>query len=243
MFMKTILLVFALLIFLIGCSSDPGQDNAGAKTFWMFIIILSVIVFMVDRDNKNRKIIKSQNNTPPALVTAKSLTADQISKNRKKAIIVIAALGIFIWAAIAIINNKPHEVISNEIAPLESFEQSDSLKPQFDTVAPATSTYTPSAPIEMPSTPADDEMHTKAYEIAKDFVEDNLKSPSSASFWRYDFNWSKLGEDEYFISSFVDAENSFGAKLKSKWWCKLKFNGGDWTDKNNWQLIDINISE
>lgn len=170
----------------------------------------------------------------------KQLTPKQIKENRKNALVVLVGLVVFVFAASAILRNKEPD---REVSAMPPMETAMDTTIKFDTVAPTTSTYPPSAPIEMPSTPKDDEMHNNAYEIAKDFVEDNLKSPSSASFWRYDFNWSKLGYNEYYIQSFVDAENSFGAKLKAQWNCKLKYTGGDIDDKANWQLLDINISE
>lgn len=94
----------------------------------------------------------------------------------------------------------------------------------------------------MPTTPADDELHTTAYIIAKGFVKDNLKSPSSASFWHYDFSWSKLGNHKYYIHSYVDADNSYGANIKTEWKVQLEYSGsGDDLEQSNWKLLDIKI--
>ena len=86
-----------------------------------------------------------------------------------------------------------------------------------------------------------DELHTVAFMIAKDFIKERLKSPSTANF-DYDYSWKVLGNKTYIIISNVDAQNSFGAKLKNKFYVKLKFKGGEDVDIKNWELIDLNLS-
>ncbi|GAA0082983.1 hypothetical protein [Clostridium sp. CTA-6] len=62
----------------------------------------------------------------------------------------------------------------------------------------------------------------KAYETAKSYVEDELKSPSTAEFpSASEAKITKLGKDEYKIESYVNAENSFGAKVKSTFSCRI----------------------
>ena len=80
----------------------------------------------------------------------------------------------------------------------------------------------------------------EAYIISKDFVDDNLKAPSSSNFTG-NYSYDDLGGNEFQIKSEVDSENSFGASLREKWTVKLKYNGGEWTDKNNWTLESIQI--
>jgi hypothetical protein len=57
----------------------------------------------------------------------------------------------------------------------------------------------------------------KAYTFAEQFVEQRLKSPSTADF-PFDFmdHVSKIGEDQYKIESWVDAQNSFGATVRNR---------------------------
>jgi hypothetical protein len=81
---------------------------------------------------------------------------------------------------------------------------------------------------------------SEAWIIAKDYVESNLKAPSTADF-SGEYSFKKEGENTFTIVSAVDAENVFGAKLRKPWRVKLTYNGGEWTDKNNWTLLDIEI--
>ncbi|MFT8312970.1 MAG: hypothetical protein ABF633_01800 [Clostridium sp.] len=59
--------------------------------------------------------------------------------------------------------------------------------------------------------------------MAQDTVKSNLKAPDTAKFPAYDENNIKdLGNYEYEISSYVDAQNSFGADLRNNFDVKLK---------------------
>ena len=56
----------------------------------------------------------------------------------------------------------------------------------------------------------------EAWVCAMKVVEDNLKSPSSADFCKmYEATITDLGDDEYMITGYVDAENSFGATIRN----------------------------
>jgi hypothetical protein len=81
------------------------------------------------------------------------------------------------------------------------------------------------------------ELKSEAFEIAKDWVQERLKAPSTAEFC--DFNDTKwlVEEDEFTVQGWVDSENSFGAKLRNKWQVKMIYHPGqkDWT----LQKIDI----
>ncbi|WP_460284817.1 hypothetical protein [Clostridium botulinum] len=62
----------------------------------------------------------------------------------------------------------------------------------------------------------------KAYETAKSYVEDELKSPTTAEFASInEAKITKLGIDEYKIESYVNAQNGFGAKIKSTFSCRI----------------------
>lgn len=61
-----------------------------------------------------------------------------------------------------------------------------------------------------------------AWVCAKMYVEDNLKSPSTAEFCKYtDATVMRVGEDEYIIHGYVDAQNSFGAIVRQTWTVSL----------------------
>lgn len=58
----------------------------------------------------------------------------------------------------------------------------------------------------------------------KEFVKDRLKAPSTA-----DFAVSHTGVGpQYHVSGTVDAENSFGAKIRSDFTCVVRDEGDSW---------------
>jgi hypothetical protein len=81
-----------------------------------------------------------------------------------------------------------------------------------------------------------------AYAHCKVHVIAALKAPASA-----DFPWgaSTAGHKEnlYSLHSYVDAQNSFGAKLRRNFACSIKYNGGSSTDINNWTLVNLQFEE
>ncbi len=83
-------------------------------------------------------------------------------------------------------------------------------------------TYTPP-----PSTTSDT---IEARLVCKDFVKQRLKSPKSA-----DFSGEQaqaLGANAYRVTGNVDAENSFGANLRSRWVCAVTLVGNTWKLNN-----------
>ena len=67
-----------------------------------------------------------------------------------------------------------------------------------------------------------------AYNYAEDFVKERLKSPSTAEFpgtFEKDKHITELGNKEYQINSWVDSQNGFGATIRSKFSCKIIFEG------------------
>lgn len=71
-----------------------------------------------------------------------------------------------------------------------------------------------------------------AWVCAQDYVERQLKSPGSAKFCSYrDASVSySSSTDKYTISGWVDAENSFGATLRSNFTVTLKLTEDGYTD-------------
>ena len=76
------------------------------------------------------------------------------------------------------------------------------------------------------------------WQMAKKFVRDRLKAPSTADFGSAFGDYQKpsdavtdLGGDRFRVTGWVDAENAFGAKLRSNWICELetKDRGLNWT--------------
>lgn len=79
--------------------------------------------------------------------------------------------------------------------------------------------------------------------MAKHFVEKNLKSPRSAKFpWSFDeyqvYALEGQGyENSYEVTGYVDAQNSFGADIRSRFIVQIKDLGND-----QWRLLDIEIN-
>ena len=77
----------------------------------------------------------------------------------------------------------------------------------------------------------------EAVVICQMHAKKSLKNPSSA-----DFPWGDqvkpLGNDEYILASYVEAENSFGATVRTEYSCQVKYAGGG---AQGWRIIDFRI--
>ena len=75
-----------------------------------------------------------------------------------------------------------------------------------------------------------------AFTIAQDFVESNLRCPRTAK-WPW-ISYSKvtvhLGDGKYQISSYLDAQNGFGAMVRIHFVCIVQHTGG-----SNWRLVKL----
>ena len=102
---------------------------------------------------------------------------------------------------------------------------------------------TTSSGISQLSSPQVEDQPTMAFVIAKDFVQQYLKSPSTADFPLLDFTSTHLDDNRYEIISYVDAQNSFGAEIRSNWQATTQYNGGESADPNNWILVELIIND
>lgn len=75
----------------------------------------------------------------------------------------------------------------------------------------------------------------------KNFVKDNIKSPSTAKFTSP--MTTELGNDSFEVVAYVDAENSFGANVRNLFVCKIRYVGGDDAIQSNWKLLDLTFSD
>lgn len=75
--------------------------------------------------------------------------------------------------------------------------------------------------------------------MSQTFAKDRLKAPATAKFASYqESQVTDKGNGEYLVSSHVDAENSFGAKVRTKYICRLKYTGN-----NRWQMLEFRFLE
>ena len=84
---------------------------------------------------------------------------------------------------------------------------------------------------------------TMAFIQCKDFVKARLKAPASADFPFLDYSSANTGNETYVVRSYVDAQNAFGAKIRSNWTCQVQYRGGEEADRHNWTLVDLQLAE
>lgn len=82
--------------------------------------------------------------------------------------------------------------------------------------------------------------------IAQDAVKKQLKAPSTAKFpWGSDeYNIKEVVADDsgfkaYYVKSYVDAENSFGAKIRTDFIVKLELSD----DGEKYKVLDVKLNE
>lgn len=78
-----------------------------------------------------------------------------------------------------------------------------------------------------------------AFVMAKGFVKPLLKSPATADFptGTKGSVIKSTGECTYVVASWVDAQNSFGANLRTTYVATVKYLGN-----NQWRLVDVQFS-
>jgi len=70
----------------------------------------------------------------------------------------------------------------------------------------------------------------KVYSAAKELVSDQLKAPSTASFPWMDYQVYRSGDD-WTVLGYVDAQNGYGAMLRSNWKVEMIYTGRGWKAK------------
>ena len=81
-----------------------------------------------------------------------------------------------------------------------------------------------------------DHAKTAPYAALK-FVEQNLKSPSTAKFSRNPYV-DKKDDNVFIVKSYVDAQNSFGAMIRENYEVKLRYD----ESTRSWILIDLKFN-
>jgi hypothetical protein len=81
-----------------------------------------------------------------------------------------------------------------------------------------------------------------AFVMSQSFIKRRLKAPASASFPSgvdRDVETKHLGDCTHEVWAYVDSQNSFGAKIRTRYYAKLKYDVGT----GNWQLLDSKFYE
>jgi len=88
---------------------------------------------------------------------------------------------------------------------------------------------------------------TMAFVLCTVYVENRLKSPSTADFPSSSSSDIRdLGNNVFEIRSYVDAQNSFGAMIRNNFYCKIQYTGSATDDDSNgkfWNLLQLDILE
>jgi|GEM_PF-5289008 len=76
---------------------------------------------------------------------------------------------------------------------------------------------------------------------SQNFVKRELKAPGSAEFpTRFDAEGVSviaMGQCEFSVRAWADAQNSFGALIRTSYWARVRANGSDYT------LLSLDITE
>ncbi|WP_229849506.1 hypothetical protein, partial [Paracoccus aerius] len=88
-----------------------------------------------------------------------------------------------------------------------------------------------------------EDLSTEAAVICQNFVDANLKAPSTADHPWLDRDIIDMGTWKYTVLSYVDAQNSFGAMIRTDYHCEVQYKGsGDNLDPANWTLVTLEMS-
>jgi hypothetical protein len=80
---------------------------------------------------------------------------------------------------------------------------------------------------------------TMAHIMCQDFVKNRLKAPRTAKFPRSsEARTTDLGNGRYRVISYVDAQNSFGALIRTRYACTVQYTGND-----RWRLEALDFLE
>lgn len=81
---------------------------------------------------------------------------------------------------------------------------------------------------------------SEAFVMSQWWVKERLIAPSTADFpWSADRVLRSLPGSTYVVTSYVDAQNAFGATIRTRYIATLKWVGGDWSMMSSWRLIDL----
>lgn len=76
--------------------------------------------------------------------------------------------------------------------------------------------------------------------FCKKLIKPSLKAPSTAKFPFFSDVTTNSGNLVFMVNSYVDAQNGFGAMIRTQYHCRLKYNGGG---SSGWLVDDIGTAE
>lgn len=85
---------------------------------------------------------------------------------------------------------------------------------------------------------ANNDNSAMAYVVMQKHVESRLKTPGSAEFPLFKNHVEKLGSTRYRITSYVDAQNSYGAAIRTHFVGVV-----EQADEHEWTLLSLNLKK
>ena len=89
-----------------------------------------------------------------------------------------------------------------------------------------------------PTTPRPNAKKIRVYSACQQFVTQRLKAPSTADFPSFDDKSVTTGANVFTVDSYVDAQNAFGAKIRTRISCNVLSDDGD-----NWKLTSLRLDK
>lgn len=82
-----------------------------------------------------------------------------------------------------------------------------------------------------------------ACSASEDFIKQDLRNPDTAEFSSLDCSVDNNDDGSYTVLRKISAKNSFGVQSSYVYKVTLGFKGGNWVEKSNWDLINIQSQE
>lgn len=89
------------------------------------------------------------------------------------------------------------------------------------------------------------DLSSEAAVLCKTYVKTQLKAPGTADF-PFALNTTSKGRWRYLVNSHVDAQNAFGAQVRTYFRCEMQFTGSagdDAMDYRNWDMVDFQANQ
>lgn len=88
---------------------------------------------------------------------------------------------------------------------------------------------------------AEQDFASKAFVISKNYIKQKIKTTATAEFPFMDFQSTSISPRIVEIRSYFDAQNSFGATVRTHYIIKMEQTGDDWASLISWEILDFKV--
>ena len=88
---------------------------------------------------------------------------------------------------------------------------------------------------------AEQEFASRAFIISKNYVKRKIKPPATAEFPFMDYQSTSISPRIVEIRSYFDAQNVFGATIRTHYKIRMEQTGDDWADLSAWEISDLTM--